>query len=145
MKKEEKISFGTKQKANVAAGEKKYKEVFGEAEEVLASFNDISPDFGEYCAGFIYGDLFQRKVIDSKTRFLAIIASLIGQGNTGVPLRRYIYAGLRAGWTKAEILEVIILVSAYSGFTWGVCALYTAKEAFSDFDHNKTGDPWTNK
>lgn len=129
-----KIITGTKQDANIEAGIKKFHEFFGDDEQIFPSFRKISPDFADYCAGFIYGDLFKRKGIDDKTRFLAIIGSLIGQGNTGIPLKRYILGALSAGWTKNELVEVIIILSAYSGFPSSVVALYTAEEAFAEYE-----------
>ena len=96
---------GTQQGPNLKKGIEKFDTFFGENESIFPSFRKASPDFADYCAGFIYGDLFQRQGIDDKTRFLAIIGSLIGQGNTGLPLRRYIYGALSAGWTKKEIMS----------------------------------------
>ena|SRR3990167_6940236 len=111
--KDKKFKTGTKQEKNIEDGIKKFNSFFGENEQIFPSFRKVSPDFADYCAGFIYGDLFLRKGIDDKTRFLAIIATLIGQGNTGIPLRRYIVGALKAGWTKNEIVEVLMVLTAY--------------------------------
>ncbi|MDP1574684.1 MAG: carboxymuconolactone decarboxylase family protein [Coxiellaceae bacterium] len=137
--KDKKFKTGTKQGKNIEDGIKKFNSFFGEDEQIFPSFRKVSPDFADYCAGFIYGDLFLRKGIDDKTRFLAIIGSLIGQGNTGLPLRRYIYGALSAGWTKKELVEVIIILSAYAGFPSAVVALYTAEEAFAAIDAKANG------
>jgi 4-carboxymuconolactone decarboxylase len=131
-----KIVTGTKQAENIERGIKKFNTFFGENEQIFPSFREVSSDFADYCAGFIYGDLFQRKGIDDKTRFLAIIGSLIGQGNTGIPLKRYIFGALKAGWTKDEITEVIMILAAYAGYPSAVVALYTAEEAFAAFEKN---------
>src|SRR3990167_5346000 len=125
----------TKQDNNVKSGIEKFETFFGKDQKIFDTLKKISPDFADYSAGFIYGDLFLREGIDDKTRFVAIIGSLIGQGNTGIPLRRYIFGALHAGWTKKEIVEVIIILSAYVGFPSAVVALYTAEDAFSDFDN----------
>lgn len=126
----------TKQVPNIKSGQKKFDSVIGPKEDIMASFRKISPDFADYCLGFIYGDLFLRKGINDKTRFLAIIGSLIGQGNTGFQLRRYIRGAMNVGWTKKEIIEIIIILSAYAGFPSTVAALYTAEEVFAEFKHN---------
>ena len=139
--KDKKFKTGTKQEQNIEAGIKKFNTFFGEDEQIFPSFRKVSPDFADYCAGFIYGDLFLREGIDDKTRFLAIIGSLIGQGNTGLPLRRYIYGALCAGWKKEELVEVIIVLSAYAGFPSAVVALYTAEEAFTAFEKKSNGEP----
>ena len=135
-----KSTTGTRQAQNMEAGAKKFNSFFGEDEKILPSFRKLSPDFTDYCTGFLYGDLFQRKGIDDKTRFLAITSCLIGHGNTGFPLRRYFLGALSAGVTKETILEIIIILSGYAGFSSAVEALYSAQEAFAIFDNKDHGD-----
>ena len=54
----------------------------------------------------------------------------MGQGNTGLPLKAHIQGMLNVGWTKQEIIEVIIFLIGYSGFPKAVDAIKTAKEVF---------------
>lgn len=95
-------------------GFERFKEVVGE--EVLPALQAASPDFAKLVVDFVYGDLFLREGINDKTREVAIVACLVGQGNTGAPLKTHLKGMLNVGWTPAEIIEVLILLSAFRGF-----------------------------
>ena len=97
---------------------------------LLENFKAISPDFANYIIEFGYGDLYARKGFDDKSRELAAVSNLIGQGNTGLPLKAHINGMLNVGWTRPEIIEMLIFLIGYSGFPNAVEAIKTAKEVF---------------
>ena len=47
---------------------------------------------------------------------LAAVACLIGQGNTGLPLKVHLNGMLNVGWKKEEIIETLIFLTGYVGF-----------------------------
>lgn len=120
-------------------GLKRIQEIIGpNALGLLENFKAVSPDFANYIIEFGYGDLYDRKGFDDKSRELAAVSNLIGQGNTGLPLKAHIGGMLNVGWTKAEIIELIIFLTGYSGFPNAVEAIKTAKEVFDLRDSNET-------
>lgn len=113
------------------AGLKRIQKLTGKnPEQLLESFNKISPDFTNYIIEFAHGDLYSREGLDDKAKELAAVANLIGQGVTGLSLEFHINAMLNVGWTKGEIIELIICMTGYSGFPKAVAAMQTAQEVF---------------
>ena len=98
------------------------------ADEVIQHLHQISPDFINYIIEFAYGDIYAREGISDKTRELAAVANLIGQGIVGFPLKTHIQGMLNAGWSKNEIIEVIIYLIGYVGFPLTLEAMKTVHE-----------------
>ena len=110
-------------------GRRRIKEVLGDKiEEALKAFEEISPDFTKYIIEFAYGDLYTRTGLADKSREIAAVSCLIGQHNTGLPLKSHLNGMLNIGWTKAEIIEVIIYLTAYAGFPSCVDAMQILKQ-----------------
>jgi 4-carboxymuconolactone decarboxylase len=111
---------------------KRLREILGSnGTTIVESFRAISPDFANYIVNFCYGDLYTRQGLSDKDRELAAVASLISQGKTGLPLRAHIDGMLNVGWTKKEIVELIIFLIGYIGFPSTVEAIKTMHEVFS--------------
>lgn len=105
------------------------KEILGDrAQGIIENFQKTSPDFANYIVEFAYGDLYTREGINDKTREIVAVSCLIGQGNTGLPLRAHLQGMLNVGWTKDEIIEVIIFSAGYCGFPPAVDALLTFQQ-----------------
>lgn len=110
-------------------GKKRIQEILGKrSEDIIRSFQEISPDFANYVLEFAYGDLYSRPGFSDKYRELAAVACLIGQGNTGLPLKAHLAGMLNVGWKKEEIIELIIFLTGYSGFPSAVSAITLLKE-----------------
>ncbi len=98
-------------------GLERAREVLGEqADQNIEMLSQICPDFAKYAVEFVYGDIFCRPLCTDKTRELAIVSCLIGQHNTGMPLKAHLSGMLQVGWTQEEILELLILLAPYVGF-----------------------------
>lgn len=111
---------------------KRCRDILGkDADVIMDGFRDISPDFAEYIMDFIFGNLYGREALSDRDRELAVVASLIGQGKTGFPLKVHIGGMLNVGWSKEEILEVFIFLTGYVGFPAIVDSMKTAQEVFS--------------
>jgi len=110
-------------------GKKRIREILGDkAEEITNIFESISPDFAKYAIDICYGDFYTRKGFSDKNRELAAVACLIGQGNTGTPLYAHLNAMFNVGWSKEEIIELIIFLTIYAGFPACIPALTTLKK-----------------
>jgi 4-carboxymuconolactone decarboxylase len=69
----------------------KLKEIDGEqGERVVASLQDIAPDFANYLIEFPFGDIYSRPGLDLKTRELAVVAALTALGNAAPQLKVHI-------------------------------------------------------
>jgi 4-carboxymuconolactone decarboxylase len=112
-------------------GIKRIQEILGENSlGILESLKKSSPDFVNYIVEFGYGDLYTRKGFSDKSRELALVSNLVGQGNFGLPLKAHIGGMLNVGWTKEEVIELIIFLAGSSGFPSAVEALKVAQEVF---------------
>lgn len=106
-------------------------ELLGErAGDVVATLTKISPDVARYVVEFSYGDIGARKILDDKMREAIIVSSLITQGISGSPLRSHLIAMRNVGWSKADIIEVFILLIAYVGFPAVVNSITVLSEVF---------------
>jgi 4-carboxymuconolactone decarboxylase len=102
-------------------------------EAVVASFSDIVPDLGRYIVEFSYADVFSRPGLDLKTRELASVAALTASGRHAdmTPIKVHISAALNVGATQSEVLEAIMHVLPYAGFSRVQAAEAIALEVFS--------------
>ncbi len=114
-------------------GKKKLADVLGQrADEIIENFESVSPDFANYIVDFAYGDLYAREGLSDKTKELAAVACMIGQGNTGLPLKAHLKGMLNVGWTKEEVIEVLIFLVGYKGFPSSVDAILHLKDILAD-------------
>ncbi|PFO71988.1 4-carboxymuconolactone decarboxylase [Bacillus cereus] len=98
--------------------------------KITENFKMIAPDVSEYMIEFTYGDIYTRPGLDNKQRALVTIASLVTQG-TEPQLELHLNAGLTAGLTPEEIIEVFIQLISYTGFPRVINAIEVAKKVFS--------------
>lgn len=114
-------------------GKQRIKEILGDrSEAIIQQFEKISPDFAHYILDFGYGDLYARPGLSDKHRELAVVACLIGQGNTGLPLRSHFIGMLNVGWTKNDIIELLIFLTGYVGFPSCVEAMMTLQQIIEE-------------
>ncbi|WP_424356741.1 carboxymuconolactone decarboxylase family protein [Methanocella sp. MCL-LM] len=99
------------------------------AEKLVESLKDVAPDMHKYVFEFAYGDIYSRPGLDIKTRELATVAALTAMGHLP-QLQSHIEASLNTGWTKEEIVEVIMQMAVYAGFPAALNALTAADEVF---------------
>lgn len=115
-------------------GLEKFESIFGKetAHESLQSIEEIAPDFGRHIVEFAFGDIFQRGIITLRDRELVLIAALTTLGGVEGWLSTHIRAGLRAGLTSQEIVEVIVHTSLPAGLPRVLNALNVAKSVFKE-------------
>jgi alkylhydroperoxidase/carboxymuconolactone decarboxylase family protein YurZ len=77
------------------------------AEAVLDRLRDLSPDLARILVELTYGDVYSRRALGTRLRLLATISALTALGDTAPLLRAQIQAGLRNGWTAAQIRALV--------------------------------------
>jgi 4-carboxymuconolactone decarboxylase len=118
-------------------GWEKLREIDGEAgERVVASLQDIAPDFGRYLIEFPFGDIYSRPGLDLKSREIAVVAALTALGNAAPQLKVHIHGALNVGCTRQEVVEVIMQMAVYAGFPAALNGLFAAKEVFRERDES---------
>jgi 4-carboxymuconolactone decarboxylase len=90
---------------------------------------ELAPFFSRWIYESVFGDFYTRPEVDLKTRVLVTLVALSVQGRTA-QLRGYIRAALRHGWTKEQIVEVLVQLAPYQGVPATHDALAAAKEVF---------------
>ena len=92
----------------------------------------INHNMGRYIVEFGYGDLFTRPGLDPASRQIATIAALTALGNAAPQLRFHIEAGLAAGLSPEDVVEIIYVTTVFAGFPAGLNALSVAREVFAE-------------
>lgn len=101
---------------------------------LLEQLKAVAPDFPDMVINFAYGEVYARPGLDMKSRQLATLSALVAMNNAPVELKAHIHAAIEIGWTREEIVEVILQMALYAGFPATMNALFVAKEAFAERD-----------
>jgi len=99
--------------------------------QIIASLREIAPDFADHVIAFAFGDIYARPGLDLKSRQLATVAALTALGTAGPQLRTHIRGAINVGWSREEIVEVIMQMAVYAGFPAALNGLAEAKEVFA--------------
>ena len=81
---------------------------------MVEEFDDLDQDWTAGWLDWIYGYIYNRGVLDDKTRVLTIIGECC-VSSALVQLPNHIRTALRVGATKEEVLEVILHSAIYGG------------------------------
>jgi 4-carboxymuconolactone decarboxylase len=106
----------------------------GAGPELIDRLKDIAPDFGRYIIEFAFGTIYTRPALDWKSRELAVVAALTALGTAVPQLKEHVHRALRAGWTRQELVEVIMQMAVYAGVPAALNAISAAKEVFKEQD-----------
>lgn len=104
-------------------------QLFGEkaahgGDEYLKSFDE---GFADFLNQQVFGNIWTRPGLPTKTRSMITMAALLALGR-GPELRIHMRGALNLGITPAEIKELIIHLSQYSGVPTAVEAIRVFKE-----------------
>ena len=80
---------------------------------------------------YVLQGMYEREVIDQKTRELCAIAALAALDRKG-PLMDHIKGAIRQGATVKEVTEVIVQVSVYGGFPVALSGLRALEEVLEE-------------
>ncbi len=100
------------------------------ADQVLGGLADIAPDMARLMVEFGYGDIYARPALDIKSRQIATIAALTALGNAEPQLKWHIGASLNVGILPEEIVEILYVVTVYSGFPAGLNGIAAVRDVF---------------
>jgi 4-carboxymuconolactone decarboxylase len=107
--------------------------------EFEKGFEDIAPGFGRLILEAEFGNAYHRPGLDLKTRELIIVATCATLGATGYDAAKmHIGAALRAGATRAEIVEALVQITFAAGLPTSIGALQAAREAFAKLDEKES-------
>lgn len=109
-------------------GEKLLREVDGDrvADNLIADYKDLAPDFSRYLIEFAFGEIYARKG-DLKQRELIAIASLATMGGCDKQLATHVRGALRVGLSESEIVEAVMTLIPYIGFPKALNAIAIVK------------------
>ena len=81
----------------------------------------------------LFGEIWSRPALEPRYRSLATVATLIAL-NREVELKSHLYGALHLGWTKDQLLELILHMAFYAGAPVANRALAVARELFAEAD-----------
>lgn len=100
-------------------------------EKALERLRKFDPSWAELFNDYVLQGMYEREVIDQKTRELCAIAALTVLDRKG-PLADHIKGAIRQGAQIKEVIEVILQVSVYGGFPVALAGLGTLEETLSE-------------
>lgn len=114
-------------------GRVKRQEVSGPGKPGTPATQELAPYFSDWVLENVFGDLWSRPALGDKTRVLVTLTALVVREQQH-QLKGYVKSALRVGWTREEIVEVIVHLTPYAGVPAVHNAVATAKEAFDEID-----------
>lgn len=128
----EQIPQQTSSETRLERGKRLLNAIDGKAgEAVVASLEEIAPDFANYLLEYPFGDIYARPGLDLASREKVTIAALAAMGNAAPQLKVHIGAALNVGVKPEEIVEIMMQLSVYAGFPAALNGLKTTKEVFT--------------
>ncbi|MCB1989551.1 MAG: 4-carboxymuconolactone decarboxylase [Nitrospirota bacterium] len=105
------------------------KEVMGEdfVARAFAGMTEFTEPLQEHITRAAWGDVWQRGVLDRKTRSLVTVAMLTALGR-GHELKGHVRGAMNNGASVAEIQEVLLHAAIYCGIPLAVDAFRVATE-----------------
>jgi 4-carboxymuconolactone decarboxylase len=98
----------------------------------LSDWTSIAPDMQHFIVNFIAGEVLSRPGLDLKSRQLATVAMLGAMGDAPQEFRMHLAGALRLGWTREELVELLLQLAPFAGFPKALNALSWAKEVFEE-------------
>ena len=115
-----------------ARGRELRQQLFGEPGQqgYASTLVDLAPDLRVLTLQFGFGEIFFRPGLDVKSRVVCSTASLTAL-KADDQLRNFLRAGLRVGFSKEEMTEVLIQTGGYAGYPAAVNAISLASEVWA--------------
>ncbi len=113
-------------------GLKNRAKVFGaEGEERRGEFAAASPAFARFVTENIYGELYERKGMNPRTRETVILSILCALGRDR-EFEHHAKAALNVGMSKEDIQEIIMVCALYAGAPNAVGATEASLRVFRE-------------
>lgn len=106
----------------------------------VEEFDELDPEWTDQWLGWIYDNLYNRNVLDHKTRVLVILGEATCLGaERQIP--NHIRSAMRMGATPRECLEVILQASTYVGFPRMISAMKLFRGLMREIGEMDLSDP----
>lgn len=92
----------------------------------------FAPEFAHYNDDILFGENWNNNDIDTKTRSIITVVSLISQGITDNSLKYHLQNAKNHGVSKEEIAAIITNTAFYAGWPKAWAAFNLAKEVWTD-------------
>jgi 4-carboxymuconolactone decarboxylase len=110
-----------------------YRKVIGDLGPI-EQLREVLPDIDRYVVDFFYGEIYARPALDLKTREAVSVASLAALGTAAPQLRAHINGALNVGWSREEVVEMLLQVSLHAGYPATLNGLAAARDVFAARD-----------
>lgn len=102
-------------------------------ETIQGLLDDVAPEFGKIIVEYVFNDIYARPGLDFKSRVFATLAAVTAL-NQEFAVEEYVRFALNVGWTRPEIVEVIMQMSVYAGMGPAMTGLMAANRVFAALD-----------
>jgi 4-carboxymuconolactone decarboxylase len=99
---------------------------------ILSGVSDVAPDFAAYLVEYAFGDIGARPGLDLKQREFAAVAALAAMGTAGPQLKARLHGALKLGWTRDELVELLMQISVHAGFPAAINALTLLRDVIQE-------------
>ena len=96
------------------------------------ALGEFAPDFAHYNDDVLFGENWNNRDIDHKTRCIITVVALMASGITDSSLKYHLENAKAAGVTKKEIAAVVTHVAFYAGWPKGWAVFNMAKEVWTE-------------
>ena len=97
----------------------------------VQEFDELDAEWTEAWLSWIYDHLYNRNVLDEKTRILVVLGECCVLG-AELQIPNHIRSAMRAGATQQEVLEVILQSAVYAGIPRMVVAMKAYRRLMKD-------------
>ncbi|MCD8366644.1 MAG: carboxymuconolactone decarboxylase family protein [Clostridiales bacterium] len=97
-----------------------------------STLGDFAPDFAHFNDDVLFGENWNNRDIDHKTRCIITVVALMSSGITDSSLKYHLENAKRAGVTKREIAAIITHAAFYVGWPKAWAVFYLAKEVWAE-------------
>ncbi|TSD89851.1 carboxymuconolactone decarboxylase [Mycobacterium sp. KBS0706] len=101
---------------------------------------DLSPDLARLIAEFGDTELWTRPGLEPRDRQLATLGMIIARSNQAGDVRDGLEACLRCGWTRSELIEVLIQMTGYIGWPRVLALAGASLEVFERYEVEQPRD-----
>lgn len=96
------------------------------------ALGNFAPEFAHYNDDVLFGENWNNRDIDHKTRCIVTVVALMSSGITDSSLKFHLENAKKAGVTKKEIAAVITHTAFYAGWPKGWAVFNMAKEVWNE-------------
>ncbi len=112
-------------------GRKTFTELVPDGSARLDALFHTAPALGELAVGVVYGYLHDRQGLDPRLQEAAIFAAIVAAGMVGPPLSVHFKTSLAQGLAPAELTELLLVASAFTGFPRAVATAEQLNQLFA--------------